>query len=389
MSKKRTAAHNKKTKELTKVKLEATVRKIPERHVDENVVKTARSAREVEGKTQYRVTKVDDGARLDRWCKVHLKHIPYGTLQKLLRKGAIRVDDKKVPADTKLKPGQVVSAPSAERLEAQRRNPDDAFVGGEEWIAQNVRRHERKKGAVLSEATIREVQSWVLFKDKHIIVINKPYGLAVQGGSGVGKHLDMLLPALQYEMDGPPKLVHRLDRDTSGVLVLARTREVAADLQKGFANNRLKKVYVALCAGVPGSYKGEITSRMEKAERGKDSREVVVSGKEGKAAVTRYRVMEAMGKQMSLMQLEPVTGRTHQLRVHMAELGCPIVGDGKYGGKKAFVGENVGIEKKLHLHAWHITLPRPNGEILKVAAPLSGHMAESLKQLNLTLETKR
>lgn len=365
MSKKRAAAHNRKTGDRVQVKLEASVRKVPERQVDENALKTARSARESGQRMQYRVTKVDDGQRLDRWCKVHLAHIPYGSVQKLLRKGAIRVDDAKAKADQRLKAGQVISAPKQE--------PGEQGAAG------------RKKPEVkaLTEQNIKEVRSWVLYQDEELIVIDKPYGLAVQGGSGVVRHLDMLMPALQFKMDAPPKLVHRLDRDTSGVLVLARTREAAADLQKGFANKRIRKVYVALCMGVPERHRGEIISRMEKAERGKDTREVVVSGKDGKAAVTRYRVLESLAGKMCMIELEPVTGRTHQLRVHMAELGCPIVGDGKYGGKAAFAVAQLGVSKQLHLHAWHIELPRPDGKVITVKAKLPEHMRQSCKALNL------
>lgn len=317
-------------------------------------------------KEGVRVLSVDDGQRMDRWAKKHLD-VPYVALHKMLRKGLIRVDGKKIEPDAKLKAGQVVSV----------KDPASSIQdSGEKEI--------RKAEALMPDAkTIAEVRSWVLYKDKDMLIINKPYGLAVQGGSGVKKHLDMYLPALQYEKDAPPKLVHRLDRDTSGVLVLARTREAAAQLQKGFANKRLKKTYLALVVGVPKLYAGEIVSRMEKSLRGKDSREVVASGKDGKKAVTRYKVREAMARKFALMELEPVTGRTHQLRVHMAELHCPILGDGKYGGKEAFVRGSVEIPNALHLHAWKIEIPLPQGKLLTVSAPLPAHMQQSAKALNL------
>lgn len=319
-------------------------------------------------KDGIRVLSVDDGQRMDRWCKAYLKDVPYTGLHKMLRKGLIRVDGKKIAPDGKLKAGQVVSVKQDFVFDAARSR------GATEHVV-----------AALSDEMIREVRSWVLYKDAQMIIINKPYGLAVQGGSRITKHLDMYLPALQYEMDAPPKLVHRLDKDTSGVLVLGRTREAAAQLQKGFANKRLRKMYVALCLGVPKQYSGEIVSLMEKSLRGKDSREVVSSGKEGKKAVTRYNVREAMAGKFSLIDLEPVTGRTHQLRVHMAELGCPIMGDGKYGGSEAFARGTVEISNALHLHAWQIVIPQAGGKLLTVSAPFPAHVQQSAKALNLNL----
>lgn len=312
------------------------------------------------------VLSVDDGQRVDRWVKKHMPEVPYAALHKLLRKGLLRVDGKKVQADTRLKAAQVVSM----KAEA---------ITDREQSAHGADAAPRR----LDDATVAEVRSWVLYKDAQMIIINKPYGLPVQGGSGVKRHVDMLLPALQYELDAPPKLVHRLDRDTSGVLVLARTREAAADLQRGFANKRLRKTYLALVVGVPKQYEGEIVSRMEKSSRGKDSREVVTSAKDGKRAVTRYKVREAMARKFALMELEPVTGRTHQLRVHMAELNCPILGDGKYGGKDAFVRGSVEIANQLHLHAWQIEIPQVGGKVLTVRAKLPAHMMQSAKALNI------
>jgi 23S rRNA pseudouridine955/2504/2580 synthase len=321
-------------------------------------------------KEGVRVLSVDEGQRMDRWCKMHLPEVPYAALHKMLRKGLIRVDGKKVEASTRLRAAQIVSV--KDMGAAPRDTADESS---------HLEGHEKEMRALLRDE--KEVRSWVLYKDAQMIIINKPYGLAVQGGSRVREHLDMYLPVLQYEYDAPPKLVHRLDRDTSGVLVLARTREAAAQLQKGFANKRLRKTYLALCVGVPKTYQGEIATRMEKSVRGKDSREVMSSGKEGKPAVTRYRVREAMARKFALMELEPVTGRTHQLRVHMTELGCPILGDGKYGGASAFVRGSVEIADALHLHAWCIEIPLPEGKLLRVTAELPEHFKNSAKALNL------
>lgn len=317
--------------------------------------------------TRLTVYRSDDGQRVDRWCKLYVPEVPYAALQKLFRKGLIRVDGKKVDASDRLVAGQVVTI--------------RAYVPDRESATVRT-----KESMQLTAKQMEMVRAWVLYKDQDMILINKPYGLPVQGGTGVSLHVDALLPALSFEMDSPPKLVHRLDRDTSGVLVLARTREAAARLQKGFAAQQVQKIYLALCMGVPERYEGEIHSQMEKDVRGKDSREVVVSGKEGKKAITRYKVIESLAKKFSLMELEPVTGRTHQLRVHMAEMLCPIMGDGKYGGSNAFAKGTVGLANKLHLHAWRIHMPLSNGKMLRLVAPIESHMRDSLKALNLDVE---
>jgi 23S rRNA pseudouridine955/2504/2580 synthase len=321
----------------------------------------------------YRIAATDDGQRLDRWCKTNLKDVPYAALQKLLRKGDIRVDGKKAEGAARLTAGQEIT------LKGFR--TQDASLGD----APAVRREKPPKTRAMSAEQVAKVQSWVLYKDAEMIIINKPFGIAVQGGSGVKNHVDGLLPALQFEYDAPPKLVHRLDRDTSGVLVLARTREAAASLQKLFSSKKLQKTYLAVCAKVPKAYSGEIRSRMEKSVRGKDSREVVALSDEGKLAITRYDVKNALARKLCLMELEPVTGRTHQLRVHMAELGCPILGDGKYGGTESFIGGTVEIPRKLHLHAWKITLPTRRSGVRTFEAPLPEHMQKTLDLFELEL----
>ena len=317
--------------------------------------------------TTYTISDDDDGSRLDRVIARRMRAIPHAMLQKMLRKKRIRLDGKKAEASTRVKVGQVIEL---------------------DPIRESNETRAEKQSAPLTDSRAVQAQSWVLHKDKDILVINKPAGLAVQGGSGVSKHLDALLPALQFEAKEKPRLVHRLDKDTSGIMLLARHLKAAQELQKAFAGKILQKFYLALIVGVPDIYNGEVESNLDKIARGEDSREMVRSvEEEGKRAITRYRVIEALAKQLALIELEPVTGRTHQLRVHMAELGCPIVGDGKYGGGKAHVKGTINLSQKLHLHAWKIELPPLFGKPAQTfTAPLPNHMKQSMDALGLTLE---
>ncbi|MEJ0009291.1 MAG: RNA pseudouridine synthase [Alphaproteobacteria bacterium] len=197
-----------------------------------------------------------------------------------------------------------------------------------------------------------------------------------------------MLPALQFEAKEPPRLVHRLDKDTSGVLLLARHVKAASELQRAFAGKAIRKIYLAVTVGVPHPREGEIESNLDKLARGEESRELVRSVEEdGKRAITRYRVLDAMAKALALVALEPVTGRTHQLRVHMAEMGCPIAGDGKYGGGKAHVKGGLALSPKLHLMAWRIELPELFGQPARsFEAPLAPHMAQSMETLGLHID---
>jgi len=319
-------------------------------------------------KKTYTVTDEDEGARLDRVIAKRIEEIPHGMLQKMLRKKDIRLDGKKAETSTRVTTGQVIEL----RVE----------------IAEKVKEpriRARTERVELKHFQIAEAQSWVIHKDKEIIVINKPPGIAVQGGTGITKHVDMLLPALQFEADAPPKLVHRIDKDTSGLLILARSGKIATELQKLFAFKELQKTYLALTVGVPKPREGEITSKIEKA--GYDDYEKMRSGDEGKKAVTYYRVREALANRFALVELMPITGRTHQLRVHMAEHGCPIVGDGKYGGERAHVGGSAGVSNKMHLHAWKVELPSFMGRApLTLEAELPDHFKRALDIFELSLD---
>ena len=318
----------------------------------------------------YKVVDMDGNTRLDRWCQRILGDAPNSIYQKAIRKGFIRLNGKKVEASERVFAGMEVE------VRGEVRDPE---------IKTAPRAKQEMK---LTLELAQEAQAMVLYKDKDILVINKPAGLAVQGGSKVVKHLDGMLPALQFEAKQIPRLVHRLDKDTSGVMLLARHVAAASELQKAFVNKTIRKTYLSLVVGVPNPYSGEIESNLDKVAKGEDSREMVRSVDEaGKRAITHYRTIEHLAKKIALVELEPITGRTHQLRVHMAEMKCPIMGDGKYGGGTAHIKGGVELSGRLHLQAWRIHLPPLFGKPERMyEAPLAQHIQESLDSLGLTLD---
>lgn len=321
-------------------------------------------------KRTYRVAKEDNDARFDRWCQRILGKAPNSVYLKAMRKGLLRVEGKKAEGNTRVKAGQVIE------VRGSITDPDKAHQA------------KPKKTMDVTLDMAKEAQSWVLHRDKNILVINKPAGLAVQGGSGISKHLDGLLPCLQFDAKDIPRLVHRLDKDTSGIMLLARHVAAATELQRAFANKKIQKTYLALVVGVPQPRQGEIESKLDKRVAGEGSFEMVrsVDEDEGKRAVTRYRTLENLAGRIALVELEPITGRTHQLRVHMAEMDCPILGDGKYGGKDAHVKGTVDLSSKLHLQAWRITLPAMFGEGPRTfEATIAPHIQQSLDALGLKL----
>jgi len=230
----------------------------------------------------------------------------------------------------------------------------------------------------LSEEQTDFIRETVIHRDKQAIVINKPPGLATQGGTKTHEHVDGLLDGLQFDGESRPKLVHRLDKDTSGALLIARTTRAAAFFAKAFSSRSAKKVYWALIVGVPSIEDGTIDLPIAK-QPGSGGEKMHVDEKEGSLARTRYRVIESAGNTTAWVELIPHTGRTHQLRVHMAAIGHPIVGDGKYGGQAAFL--TGGISRKMHLHSRRIGVDHPDGGKIEVQAELPQHFAESLKQL--------
>ena len=300
-----------------------------------------------------------DGMRLDRWVKKRFPGLSQGRVEKLLRAGQIRLDGGRAKSNSRLIAGQSVRMPP---LTSDAANAH----------ADRVRERASKADKLMLEAAI-------LHKDHHVLVIDKPAGLAVQGGSKTTRHLDGMLDALTLEAAERPRLVHRLDKDTSGVLVLARTAKAATLLSETFRSKGARKVYWAIVTGVPRPAMGRINLGLHK--RAGKGGEKVVADEDGKPAISDYRVIEHAGRSAAWLSLEPVTGRTHQLRVHCAALGTPILGDGKYGGKEAFIKGSGKAARQLHLHARAIRIPNPGGGILEVNAPLPDHMKKTWKLL--------
>lgn len=290
--------------------------------------------------------------RLDRWFKRHFPQIGHGYLEKMLRTGQVRVDGRRAKAGVRLAAGQSVRVPPMTSSSRPRKSPAVAAVDPDQ---------------------VDKLKAAILYKDHHLIALNKPSGLAVQGGSGQHRHLDAMLDELRFEAAERPRLVHRLDKDTGGVLLLARNRGAAAKMTRAFRDRTTIKTYWALVVGVPSPRRGHIDLAL--AKRGRPGGEKIVADEAGRAARTDYALVEAAGGRAAWLAMRPLTGRTHQLRVHAAILGTPIVGDGKYGGRAAHLG---GLAGRLHLHARSITIIHPGtGRPLTVTAPLTGHMVES------------
>lgn len=299
----------------------------------------------------------DDGVRLDKWFKKRFPGLSHGRLEKLLRKGDIRLDGGRVKANARLSTGQTLRVPPLEK----------------EQTAVPAR---TKSMSAVSYADAAELQSRVLYRDDAVLIIDKPAGLAVQGGTGTTKHLDGMLSALQFDAAEPPRLVHRLDKDTSGVLVLARTGQAARSLTAAFRSKDARKIYWAAVVGIPKPLQGRIDMALSK-EPGRGGERMVCDPEHGQSATTLFRTLEKAGRRAAWIMLEPLTGRTHQLRVHCASaLECPILGDGKYGAAEAFLDGGV-IGRKVHLHARAIRIPTPLGGMAEAIAPLPAHMVET------------
>ncbi len=307
----------------------------------------------------------DDGIRLDRWFKRHMPDVSFATVSRWARTGQLRVDGARATPGDRIAEGQSIRVPPMQ--------PEDE-------AAPTTRA--RPARPELSDEEMDFAQGLVIHKDDQAIVINKPPGLATQGGTKTDNHVDGLLDALAFERDDRPKLVHRLDKDTSGALLLARSARSAAFFAKSFSSRTARKVYWALVMGVPSIEDGVIDLPLAK-QPGTGGEKMHVDEEEGLPARTRYRVIERAGNRACWMELQPFTGRTHQIRVHLAAIGHPIVGDGKYGGKESFLSGT--ISRKMHLHARRILIDHPDGGRIDVRADLPRHFAESLADLGFDI----
>jgi 23S rRNA pseudouridine955/2504/2580 synthase len=303
------------------------------------------------------VARDEDGMRLDRWFGTHFPQVSFGTLQKLIRTGQVRVDSGRVKTNTRLAAGQLVRIPPVEAA---------------------VARAETKT----SESDAAFLRDLILYEDDDIYVFNKPHGLASQGGSGTKRHMDGLLKSLPNKKGEPPRLVHRLDRDTSGCLVVAKTRAAAAHFGEVFKSRAARKIYWAITVGVPNPRQGRISCFLAKQGGPAGEQMVVVPDGTPDAvhSVTYYSTTETAARRFAWVTLKPMTGRTHQLRVHMAELGTPILGDPRYFRIENWEAPEA-LGQGLHLHARRITLPLRSGKTLDVSAPLPPHMLETFAAL--------
>jgi 23S rRNA pseudouridine955/2504/2580 synthase len=308
------------------------------------------------------VTTDEAGMRVDRFFEARFPGLSFSHIQRVIRKGEVRVNGKRTEPKNRLEAGQTVRIPPLRLDQPKPRAP----------------------GSEADEKTREFLKSITLYEDADVLVFNKPMGLAVQGGSGTTRHLDGMLEVLRDAHGQRPRLVHRLDKDTAGCLLVAKTRFAASALAKTFRSRSARKVYWALVAGVPKVPQGRISTFLAKEERDDESfMRIAQHGDKGAShAVTYYAVVDTSGPLLSWISLKPVTGRTHQLRAHMDHIGHPIVGDPKY-----FARENWelpgGMQNKLHLLARRIAVPHPRGGVIDVTAPLPPHMLQSWNLLGL------
>lgn len=309
-----------------------------------------------------RVDDAEGDMRLDRWFRVHFPEVGYTYLQKLLRSGQVRVNSKRAQANDRLNAGSEIRVPAIVRQPKK----TGASVGSGLKAPLGVSKGDRDA-----------IERMIIYEDLYVLVLNKPFGLAVQGGTGTKKHIDGMLEGMADRFGGErPRLVHRIDRDTTGILLVALNREAAAKLGKTFQTRSAAKTYWALVNGVPKPTQGKIEAALVKAS-GPDGDRVrkALPGEQEKAmhATTHYSVIDRVGQKAAWVSLKPVTGRQHQLRAHMHMIGHPIVGDNKYEGDVKMPAEN--IDKKLHLHARRLIIPHPKtGVDIDVSAPLPEHM---------------
>jgi 23S rRNA pseudouridine955/2504/2580 synthase len=304
------------------------------------------------------------GMRVDRFLQARFADLSYARIQRGIRKGEVRVDGKRVDAGDRLEPGQIVRIPPLRVVPPP-----------------------RGTGDVAANQTRDFLKSITLYEDADVLVLNKPMGLAVQGGSGTTRHIDGMLEAMRDAHGQRPRLVHRLDKDTAGCLLIAKTRFAAAALAKSFRSRSARKIYWALVAGVPKPRQGRISTFLAKEQREEESMmRIARHGEAGAShAVTYYAVVETAGPSLAWLSLKPVTGRTHQLRAHMAHIGHPIIGDVKYFSRENWQLPG-GMQNRLHLLARRIAVPHPRHGAIDVTAPLPPHMQQSWNLLGLDAE---
>jgi 23S rRNA pseudouridine955/2504/2580 synthase len=365
------------------------------------------------GKVETRTVEPDEaGMRLDRWFRTHFPELGFGHLQKLLRSGQVRVDGGRAKTNTRLEPGQAVripplgasgsasvrpSRPAARRApqngddgdfqdredgDHEPRHAESLLSGPDQRVPREAgprsAREGRSRSAVSPDTDF--LRSLILYEDDDVIVFNKPPGLAVQGGSGLTRHVDALLEAFRDRKGQKPRLVHRLDRATSGVLVVAKTRLAAQRLAAAFRARSTKKIYWALVRGVPKPKQGRVSTWLAKEEGPEGDRMRIArhGAAEASHAVSLYSVVDQAGQKLAWLTMKPVTGRTHQLRAHAAHIGHPIIGDDKYFRAEPGWELPGGIQNRLHLHARRIVIPHPSGRgVIDVTAPLPPHMQQS------------
>jgi 23S rRNA pseudouridine955/2504/2580 synthase len=303
----------------------------------------------------------ESGMRVDRFLEARFSGLSFSHIQRVIRKGEVRVNGKRTRPNHRLEAGQVVRIPPLRMAPAPRAPGDEAAGKTREFL-----------------------KSITLYEDADVLVLNKPMGLAVQGGSGTTRHIDGMLEVMRDAHGQRPRLVHRLDKDTAGCLLVAKTRFAAAALAKSFRSRSARKIYWALAAGVPKPRQGRISTFLAKEQREEESMmRIARHGEEGAShAVTYYAVVDTAGPSLAWLSLKPVTGRTHQLRAHMAHIGHPIVGDAKYFSRENWQLPG-GMQNRLHLLARRIAIPHPRAGVIDITAPLPQHMQQSWNLLGL------
>ena len=313
------------------------------------------------------VKDADDGTRLDRWFKKYFPYIPHDRLQKLLRTGQIRVNGGRIKSAHRLNSGQNIRIPPLQKSDTS--TPKLATT------------------PIIKPGRKNELFQSIIYQDDDVMIVNKPSGLAVQGGTKTDEHLDGYLESLRFDNPERPRLVHRLDKNTSGAIVLARNTITARWLTKAFKEHDIRKLYWAVVSGVPKNATGTISNRLEKRRSKWGENVIIAKSPYGQSAETNYKIIAYTADPVTWLAMQPFTGRTHQLRVHVAKvLKTPILGDGKYGNESTFYRTHS-ISRELHLHARKVQVTGPNGRRIEAIAPLPNHMVSTFKYFGFEEES--